>query len=203
MRSRVAWAKLLAEKGVAAAPPPAAPQRPASGLRGRELSRAAPAPRSPALPPASPLAPEVQVLAIRAQGKPTMVSSDRYRKRPAVLRYRAYADHLRLLGALLPESYLVIAYFAMPASWSGAERGRRHLTPHQVKPDGTNILKGVEDVLCPRGDQQLFDGRFRKVWAASDRMVIIDTRARPISEIDVAEWAPSNGLHMPLPASDA
>jgi hypothetical protein len=135
-------------------------------------------------------APEVQVLTIRAQGKPTMVSSDRYRKRPAVLRYRAYADHLRLLGAVLPESYLVIAYFAMPASWSNAERRRRDLTPHQVKPDGTNILKGIEDVLCPHGDQQLFDGRFRKVWAHADRIVIVDTRARPISEIDLHEWAP-------------
>lgn len=164
----------------------AAPPHVANNVRPREAHSAA----AFMARPSQASAPEVQVLSIRAQGKPTMVSSDRYRKRPAVLRYRVYADHLRLLGAVLPESYLVVAYFAMPASWSGAERRRRLHTPHQVKPDGTNILKGVEDVLCPRGDQQLFDGRFRKVWALADRMVIIDTRARPISDIDVEAWAP-------------
>ncbi len=120
-----------------------------------------------------------------------MVHADRWAKRPCVMRYRAFGDLLRLLGARLPYTYTVIAYFAMPGSWSLQKRADQLLQPHQSKPDGSNLLKAIEDHLLPGTDQKVWDGRCIKLWALADRTVILDTGRCAPSEALIASLAPT------------
>ena len=51
--------------------------------------------------------------------KPRQTRSDRWKQRPAVVRYRAFADECRLRGVVVPESGAHIVFnMPMPPSWS-------------------------------------------------------------------------------------
>jgi hypothetical protein len=52
-------------------------------------------------------------------GKPRMTRADKWKKRPEVMRYRAFCDEVRLRGVALPESGAHVTFvLPMPASWS-------------------------------------------------------------------------------------
>jgi Holliday junction resolvase RusA-like endonuclease len=102
--------------------------------------------------------------------KPRMTRRDRWAKRAAVMRYRAFADRVRAASAAAPAhpekvlSLVVIAYFAPPKSMEKEQRAGLIDQLHRVKPDASNILKGVEDILWPRGDSAIADSRCVKRW---------------------------------------
>lgn len=85
--------------------------------------------------------------------KPRQTQADVWKKRPAVVRYRAFADALRErakgLGFAMPEHGASVVFLVpMPDSWSKAKRDRMEGTPHQQKPDVDNLLKAFLDALC-------------------------------------------------------
>ena len=84
-------------------------------------------------------------------GKPRMTQRDKWAKRPPVLRYRAFADELRLRSPKdLPErpSVLHIDYTVpMPKLWSKKKQAEKIFTLHDEKPDCDNSSKGVADIL--------------------------------------------------------
>jgi Holliday junction resolvase RusA-like endonuclease len=83
-------------------------------------------------------------------GKPRMTRSDKWKKRPRVLKYRAFCDSLRAASGVLPEKadmVLVTAYCPMPLSWSGKKKAALNGKPCRSKPDWDNIGKAVCDAL--------------------------------------------------------
>lgn len=97
--------------------------------------------------------------------KPRMTQRDKWAKRPAVLRYRAFCDQVRDAGASVPESGAhIVFHLAMPASWSKRKRAEMAGKPHQQKPDVDNLAKALLDA-CLAEDQGVWDVRVTKVWA--------------------------------------
>lgn len=120
---------------------------------------------------------------IRAMGKPRMTKSDKWRKRQPVKDWFAYKDHL--LSLLEPGFYdrlqratiyqfRVEATIAFPKSYSKAAKQVLLDQPHRVKPDASNILKGIEDILV-ESDQELADVACSKSWGNEDWLSITIT----------------------------
>jgi len=100
-------------------------------------------------------------------GKPRQTQSDRWKQRPAVMRYRAFADELRLkYREELPCSVRLVFYLPMPKSWSKKKREAMVGQPHQQKPDFDNLAKSVCDALLVE-DSVIWKCLVEKYW--SDR----------------------------------
>jgi len=97
--------------------------------------------------------------------KPRMTRSDKWKKRPCVMRYRAFADKCKLLGIDLPESgATIIFYLPMPKSWSKKKKAQMIGTPHRSRPDISNLIKALEDALY-LDDSIIWNyGSLTKLW---------------------------------------
>lgn len=102
--------------------------------------------------------------------KPRMTRSDRWRKRPSVLRYRAWADKARQnaqaavgRGKLPGNRVEIVAYFEMPKSWSKKKKAEMAGRPHRVKPDLDNVIKGL-DAIFPDNDSMIHQITACKRW---------------------------------------
>lgn len=105
-------------------------------------------------------------------GKPRMTQRDKWAKRPAVLRYRAFCDEVRARGVTLPESgYHVLFVLPMPKSWSKQKREAMRGQAHQQKPDKDNLEKALLDAVF-KDDSRVWDGRVSKVWGDVGEIVI-------------------------------
>jgi Holliday junction resolvase RusA-like endonuclease len=117
-------------------------------------------------------------------GKPRMTRRDKWAKRPAVLRYREWADRLREVAGTLPSATEVdalnwTAYFEPPVSWSKKRRLAAMGTLHRAKPDLDNVAKAVMDALWT-ADSGIAQGTIAKRWDWTARIEIeILTAARP------------------------
>lgn len=111
---------------------------------------------------------------VTPMGKPRMTQRDRWKKRPAVLRYHAFKDTFRAEIRKLPhlktalESGAVcdlswIAYLPMPKSWSMKKRAEMRGQLHRAKPDRDNIDKAILDALFA-DDSGIASGRLEKRW---------------------------------------
>ena len=84
--------------------------------------------------------------------KPRQTQADRWKKRPAVLRYRKFADEIREAAAsnnfILSRTISIQFCMPMPSSWSKKKRLLRDGSPHDVRPDLDNLIKAVCDALC-------------------------------------------------------
>lgn len=101
-------------------------------------------------------------------GKPRMTQRDVWKKRPAVLRYRAFCDELRLLAKR--EGYKpaesgdrVVFWMPMPPSWSRDKRAKMDEQPHQQTPDVDNLLKAFLDALLDQ-DCRVWQVTVEKRW---------------------------------------
>jgi Holliday junction resolvase RusA-like endonuclease len=134
--------------------------------------------------------PRVQIAEIEVVPAPRQSQRDAWKPRPCVLRYRASADHLRLLRLRLPARFVLVFYLAMPASWSRTKRDAHRGQPMQQMPDGDNLQKTVMDALVHQ-DGRLWDGRWIKVWADRPRLVIVDAGAVTVTEAHWVKWCPA------------
>ena len=110
-------------------------------------------------------------------GKPRMTRRDKWKKRPCVMRYRAWADTVRAAAGAVPPAMRVqrlswVATFEPPKSWSKLKRNDAIGNAHCVKPDRDNIDKAVLDILYPRGDQAISCGTIEKRWGWVASLVI-------------------------------
>lgn len=100
-------------------------------------------------------------------GKPRMSQRDKWKKRPAVLRYRAWADAARASApAGLPQRPVRVdwrAFIAMPKSWPKRRKVKMAGQLHQAKPDRDNIDKALLDSLWPQ-DSFVAVGLIEKRW---------------------------------------
>ena len=95
--------------------------------------------------------------------KPRQTRSDKWKKRPCVLRYRAFSDECRLKIKSLPGSFHVTFIIPMPNSWSKKAKICNDHTLHLHRGDADNYLKSLLDALCD-DDSYIADVRVTKVW---------------------------------------
>lgn len=112
-------------------------------------------------------------------GKPRMTQRDVWKKRPAVLRYRCWADLARLCAGPMPNPADVarldwIAYFEPPKSWSKTKLAAAMGQIHRAKPDRDNIDKAVLDALFEE-DSGIGVGTIAKYWETEARLEIVIT----------------------------
>ena len=98
--------------------------------------------------------------------KPRMTRSDKWKKRPSVVRYRMFCDEVRLMGLTVdPSADDITFHVPMPKSWSRAKRERMAGQPHEQVPDLDNYLKALLDA-CYEDDSGVWQLRgLRKRWA--------------------------------------
>lgn len=108
--------------------------------------------------------------------KPRMTRSDKWKQRPAVLRYRAFKDECRYRGVQLdPARSDITFWIPMPASWSRKKRAAMDGQPHAQKPDLDNLLKALGDALYG-DDSVIWQIRgVRKLWAGQGAIEIHTT----------------------------
>ena len=108
--------------------------------------------------------------------KPRQTVSDRWNKRPAVMRYRAFCDEVRALDCQVPESGAHVTFqMPMAKSWSKKKKTEMLGKPHQQKPDVDNLAKALMDAVLDE-DEGVWDIRITKVWGI-DAAIIISTEA--------------------------
>ena len=106
--------------------------------------------------------------------KPRMTQSDRWKKRPCVMKYWAFKDLVRLAGIKLPEGYgHVIFYVPMPKSWSKKKRAEMDGRPHRLKTrnDRDNLTKALQDAIL-ENDGALWDMRTTKLWSYEGKIEV-------------------------------
>ncbi|WP_432514745.1 RusA family crossover junction endodeoxyribonuclease, partial [Klebsiella pneumoniae] len=97
-------------------------------------------------------------------GKPRMTRADKWKQRPAVMRYRAFCDEVRLKNVAMPDQGGHITFVVpMPKSWSQKKRVTMNGQAHQQKPDADNMIKALMDALFT-DDAHIWDFRVTKVW---------------------------------------
>lgn len=105
-----------------------------------------------------------------APGKPRMTQRDKWKQRPCVMAYRAWADRLRAAATGdLPkaedvELVVILARYVPPASWSLKKQAAHIGEMMRSKPDGDNVAKSVFDALWS-DDQKLGDFGVQRRWA--------------------------------------
>lgn len=108
-------------------------------------------------------------------GKPRATRSDKWNKRPCIVRYREMADHMRLQAR--EQSFTPCAAIKatvgiqMPKSWSIKKKKEFLGTPHQQKPDVDNITKAIMDILC-KDDAFIYHIDIKKFWAEKNIILI-------------------------------
>lgn len=110
--------------------------------------------------------------------KPRMTQSDKWKKRPAVVRYYQFCDDLRhkteLMGlTTLPMQIRRICYIIpMPKSWSKRDRTAMNFQPHFPKPDIDNLRKALQDAICKEDSHIARVLREEKVWGEEGKIII-------------------------------
>jgi Holliday junction resolvase RusA-like endonuclease len=110
--------------------------------------------------------------------KPRMTRSDRWKKRPSVMRYRAFCDECRIRKVMLPESGAKVTFvLPMPRSWPPEKRAEMNGQPHQGTPDTSNMLKALEDALYADDSAIWHYAGLQKQWGESGQIIIETTEA--------------------------
>ena len=108
-------------------------------------------------------------------GKPRMVRSDKYKKRPRVERYWAYKASLQTIATNLHYqmgNVLIVEFLMpMPKKWGQEERMKMLFTPHMQKPDSDNIVKGLQDAMM-KNDESIYELHVRKIWSLEPKIII-------------------------------
>jgi len=113
----------------------------------------------------------VTKLEVTPIGKPRMTQRDKWKKRPAVVRYYEYKDALNLLvKGPLPERLNVVFYIPMPSSWSKKKKAEMCLQPHKNKPDIDNLIKAFTDCLAVE-DSYIHEVHAWKIWDIEGKII--------------------------------
>lgn len=107
------------------------------------------------------------ILDIIPHPKPRMNQSDKWKKRPVVQKYWAFAEELRLkanlAGYILGDTIWIRFYLPMPKSWTKKKKAAMAGQPHQQKPDLDNLLKAFWDALADE-DKHIYQIDHASKW---------------------------------------
>lgn len=96
--------------------------------------------------------------------KPRMTRRDKWKKRPAVLRYWAFKDEVRLKKVRIPASCEIVFFIAPPKSWPQKVREAHCDTCHTSKPDLDNLIKALLDAVLD-DDAHIWKIHAAKIWS--------------------------------------
>ena len=109
--------------------------------------------------------------------KPRQTQSDVWKKRPCVMRYRAFADKCRASGIEIPESGAHVTFvLPMPRSWSEKKKKAMDRQPHQQQKDVDNMCKSLLDALY-KNDSHIYDIRISKFWGRTGKIIIKNNKS--------------------------
>ena len=104
--------------------------------------------------------------------KPRMTQRDKWKKRPATLKYFAFKDECRLKGVYLPKCGAHITFvIPMPKSWSKKKKESQNNSAHQQRPDVDNLLKALMDAVYGE-DCGVYDVRISKYWGINGKIIV-------------------------------
>lgn len=108
-----------------------------------------------------------------------MTRRDKFKKRPVVLKYRAFKDECRIRKLTLPESaYHLVFVLPMPNTWPEKKKVEMDGQPMQQTPDKDNLEKAVLDALFTE-DSQIWDGRVTKYWGREPMIIVREIEPPP------------------------
>ena len=110
--------------------------------------------------------------------KPRMTRSDKWKKRPCVMHYRAFKDECRLYGVEVASEQAVTFVLKMPAGWSEKKKLTFDGLPHTQRPDLDNLLKALWDAVAPE-DSHLHSVTASKVWGRTGQIIISNRKLLP------------------------
>jgi Holliday junction resolvase RusA-like endonuclease len=112
-------------------------------------------------------------VAVIPVAKPRMTQRDKWAQRPAVMKYRAFKDRLKMAIGFrdIPQPCKVTFHLPMPDSWSKRKRMATLGQPHLSKPDVDNLVKGLMDALYT-DDAHIWSLWGEKRWAVDGRIEI-------------------------------
>ena len=116
----------------------------------------------------------LKIFKISPIAKPRMTRADKWKKRPSVLAYRAFADEMRSQsdGWELPDAFRARFIIPMPKSWSKKKKLQKVATPMQQRPDADNLAKALMDALL-KEDSTVWKLEIEKIWG-EEGMIVID-----------------------------
>ena len=102
-----------------------------------------------------------------------MTQRDKWKKRPAVLKYQAFCDEcvFKMTGVTLDNTHIIF-HIPMPRSWSKVKKAKMITRPHRQRPDIDNLAKGIFDALYDE-DSCIADISLSKRWAYAGAIEII------------------------------
>jgi len=109
--------------------------------------------------------------------KPRMVRSDKWKKRECVVKYFDFANELRRLMPPYPKNATRLSIFftiPMSRSWTKKKKAEMLGKPHRQKPDLSNLIKAVEDILFKDDSGISSYGGMDKVWGESGEINILE-----------------------------
>lgn len=97
--------------------------------------------------------------------KPRMTQSDKWKKRPVVVKYWNWKSSLQEYGINFDSGRVDVIFFVpMPKSWSKKKCLEMYGKPHQSRPDIDNYLKALFDAVCSE-DSHIHTVTAKKVWS--------------------------------------
>lgn len=112
---------------------------------------------------------------------PRQTRSDLWKKRPCVVRYRAYRDALKAAYAKLlkadtaparaPDELACVFFMPVPISWSKSKKEKMIGQRHQQKPDIDNCMKATADALWD-DDSHISSMHGIKYWGVEGSVII-------------------------------
>jgi len=100
--------------------------------------------------------------------KPRQTRSDKWKQRPCVMKYRAFADECRDKGVEVKNGCHITFVLPIPKSkLKKLVEGQ----PHKQRPDVDNLCKSVMDAVL-KEDSHIYDIRITKVWGAKGEIII-------------------------------
>lgn len=119
------------------------------------------------------------VIDINPMGAVRQSSSDKWKKRPVVVRYHEFRDKLRAevvrqYGSLppVPDYIRSVFHIEMPEYWSQKRKQRMAGQPHKDRPDRDNCEKAILDALFEE-DSASWCGFQKKYWAEKGRIELL------------------------------
>jgi len=119
------------------------------------------------------------ILDIAPVAKPRMTQRDRWKKRPATIKYWAYKDAVHAAlpkGYRLPDEADITFFVPMAPSWSKKKKSELMGQPHRQRPDIDNYLKALLDVIY-EDDACVWSVRMRKIWTNRQGRIVITSQA--------------------------
>lgn len=108
-------------------------------------------------------------------GKPRMTFGDKANYRPIIQRYWAFKSQLSKLAAgvnyAIGDILNIEFHMPMPKGWDREYKSEMDETPHQLRPDIDNCIKGFCDCLA-KEDKTIWNITAKKLWSYTGKIII-------------------------------